>query len=65
MASPVQWHEFEQTLGYNDGQGSLAGCSPQGQTTVRRHLGTKQFPLDCKLSDGEDLCFGQGGIPRT
>ena len=23
-------HEFEQTLGDSDGQGSLASCSPQG-----------------------------------
>ena len=23
-------HEFEQTLGVDDGQGSLAGCSPWG-----------------------------------
>ena len=23
-------HEFEQTLRVGDGQGSLAGCSPQG-----------------------------------
>jgi len=23
-------HEFEQTLGAGDGQGSLAGCSPWG-----------------------------------
>ena len=24
-------HEFEQTYGYSDGQGSLAYCSPQGR----------------------------------
>ena len=59
-------HEFEQTLGDGDGQGSLACCSPWGPTTVRHHLGTEQLPLDCfKLSDGEGLCFGHRGIPRT
>ena len=28
MASPVQWHEFEQAPGVGDRQGSLAYCSP-------------------------------------
>ena len=28
MASPTQWHEFEQALGDGEGQGSLACCSP-------------------------------------
>ena len=28
MASPTQWHEFEQAPGVSDGQGSLACCSP-------------------------------------
>ena len=31
----VEWHhqcnEFEQTSGDSEGQGSLAGCSPQGR----------------------------------
>ena len=37
-----------------------------GPTTVRHHLGAEQLPLDCfKLSDGEGLCFGHEGIPRT
>ena len=27
MASPTQGHEFEQTLGNREGQGSLACCS--------------------------------------
>ena len=34
-------HEFEQVLGVGDGQGGLAGCSPQGHkesdTTERRN----------------------------
>ena len=30
MASLTQWHEFEQTPGYGEGQGSLACCSPWG-----------------------------------
>ena len=29
-------HEFEQTLGYSEGQGSLACCVPQGDR-VRLH----------------------------
>ena len=28
-------HEFEQALGVRDGQGSLACCSPWGQTQLR------------------------------
>ena len=28
MASSTQWHEFEQTVGDSEGQGSLACCSP-------------------------------------
>ena len=31
-------HEFEQTLGDAEGQGSLASCSPQG----RKELGTTE-----------------------
>ena len=27
---PLNGHEFEQTLGDGEGQGSLAGCSPWG-----------------------------------
>ena len=30
MASPTQWHEFEQTPGDSEGQGSLVCCSPWG-----------------------------------
>ena len=30
MASPIQWHEFEQTLGDCEGQGSLVCCSTWG-----------------------------------
>ena len=30
MASPTQWHEFEQILGVGEGQGSLACCSSWG-----------------------------------
>ena len=30
MASPTQWHEFEQAPGVGDGQGGLACCSPWG-----------------------------------
>ena len=30
MASLTQWHEFDQTLGDGEGQGSLASCSPWG-----------------------------------
>ena len=40
----IEWHhqfnghEFELTLGYGDGQGSLACCSPWG----RKELGTTE-----------------------
>ena len=30
MASPLQWTEFEQATGVDDGQGSLVYCSPWG-----------------------------------
>ena len=30
MASPTRWHEFEQALGVDDGQGGLACSSPWG-----------------------------------
>ena len=30
LASPLSGHEFEQTLGDREGQGSLACCSPWG-----------------------------------
>ena len=30
MASLIQWHEFEQTPGDSEREGSLACCSPQG-----------------------------------
>ena len=30
MASLIQGHKFEQTLGDGEGQGSLACCSPRG-----------------------------------
>ena len=30
MASPTQWHEFEQAKGDGEGQGSLACCSLWG-----------------------------------
>ena len=45
----VGWHhwlnahsEFEQALGDNEGQESLACCSPKGKQRVRHSLATKQ-----------------------
>ena len=35
-------HEFEQTLGDSEGQGSLACCSPWGCKKVRHDLVTEQ-----------------------
>ena len=35
-------HEFEQTLGDSEGQGSLACCSPWGSQKVRHDLVTEQ-----------------------
>ena len=40
-----QWlrgHEFEQILGDDEGQGSLACCSPWGSQKVRHALATEQ-----------------------
>ena len=34
MALLTQWHEFEQTLGDSEGQGSPACCSPWGHTEL-------------------------------
>ena len=44
MASPTQGHEFEQTLGYTEGQGSLVCCSPKTQTRLSNWT-TTNFPL--------------------
>ena len=44
----VRWHhwfsghEFEQTLGNSEGQGSLACCSSQGSQSIRHNLVTEQ-----------------------
>ena len=44
----VEWHhrlnghEFEQTLGGSEGQGSLACCIPQGLKRVKYDLVTEQ-----------------------
>ena len=43
-------HEFEQTWGESEGQGSLECCSPWGQR-VRHNLATEQQQQSClKLS---------------
>ena len=41
----TQWHEFEQTQGESEGQGSLASCSPWG----RKESDTTE-PLTLSLS---------------
>ena len=35
-------HEFEQTLGDGEGEGSLACCSPWGRKESRQKLATEQ-----------------------
>ena len=43
MASPTNWYEFEQTLGDDEGQGSLTCCSPWScKERVRHNLATEQ-----------------------
>ena len=42
-------HEFEQTLGYNEGQGSLVCCSPMGSQRVIHDLLTEQQRLSLIL----------------
>ena len=43
MASPTNGYEFEQTLGDDEGQGSLTCCSPCNfKGRVRHHLATEQ-----------------------
>ena len=44
MASPTQLfkHEFEQTPGDSEGQGSLACCSPRGRKELDTDLATEQ-----------------------
>ena len=42
-------HEFEQTPGYNEGQGRLACCSPMGCQRVVHDLLTEQQRLSLIL----------------
>ena len=42
MSSLTQWHEFEQTLGDGEGQGSLVCYSLWGRKTVRHDWATEQ-----------------------
>ena len=53
-------HEFEQTLGDNEGQGSLAGCSPWGckESDI---TATEQQTITTKLTHGEKLAFSRNG----
>ena len=48
-------HEFEQTPGDSEGQGSLAGYSPQGRR-VRHDLATEQRLPNINLSF-KDVCY--------
>ena len=42
MVSLIQWHELGQTLGYGEGLGGLACCSPWGSQRFRYDLTTEQ-----------------------
>ena len=42
MVRRLNGHEFEKTLGNNEGQGSLVCCSPWGCKRVGHNLVTKQ-----------------------
>ena len=53
-------HEFEQTLGDNEGQGSLAGCSPWGRKESDI-TATEQQTITTKLTHGEKLAFSRNG----
>jgi len=48
-------HEFEQTPGDSEGQGSLAGYSPQGRR-VRHDLATEQRLPNINLNF-KDVCY--------
>ena len=51
-------HDFEQSLGYSEGQGSLARCSPWGHkesdTTERLNNNKARRPEGCKFERGTE-----------
>ena len=51
-------HEFEQTLGDSEGQGSLVFCSPRGHKKLdtTEQLNNRLISMDFPLSSGL-LCF--------
>ena len=55
-------HEFEQASGIDDGQGSLACCSPWGfkelDMTEQLHNNNNEF-LSCKVNHPHMLCDPQ------
>ena len=54
MADGINEHEFEQTPGDSEGQGSLACCGPWGLPRVRTDLVTKQQQgLECQCLTSE------------
>ena len=60
MVSPTGWHEFEQTLGDSEGQGSLEGCSPQG-CRVGHNLATEQQQHN-RLKKNENILYSTGNF---
>ena len=67
----VEWHhrlnghEFEQTLGVGDGQGSLACCSPWGRkesdTTEQLNSNNSEYVTEKKGGQGDKnrICIGE------
>ena len=55
MASPLNGHEFEQTLGDSEGQGSLGYCCPWGRNELYR---TEQLnnSKGGSMSSSDGLC---------
>ena len=58
LAPSTQWNEFEQTLGDNEGQGSLACCSPWGrkESDMTERLNNN---IPCCLCAWWGMCQGQ------
>ena len=55
MASPPNGHEFEQTLGDGEGQGSLACCSPRDykESDINEQLNNSKGG---SMSSSDGLC---------
>ena len=56
---PLNGHEFEQTLGDSEEQGSLACCSSWGRKESRHDLATEQQQFDQQI---ESAAWGSGTV---